>query len=64
MDLIGGVLMRDNANTIRLIVAAAMLIASTSIVAKSNITTITKGQVDDIFVEVNNAFDKAEDTVL
>ena len=64
MDVIGGVLMRDNANTMRLIAAAVMFIASTSIVAKSSITELTKGQVDDIFVEVNDAFDKAEDTVL
>ena len=46
------------------VIAVLLFIAGTSILAKNDNSGLTKGQVDDIFVEVNYAFNKAESEIL
>ena len=56
--------MEYNGKMIRLAVAVLLFVASTSIVAKNNDSDLTKGQVDDILVDIHEAFNRAESDVL
>ena len=64
MDIIGGVLMKDNNNMVRLGLVVLLFIASTSISAKNDDATFTTDKVGDLVIQVNQAFDEAEKSVL
>ena len=49
---------------IRLTVAVLLFLASTSIITKNNNMELAQGKVDDIILDIGEAFDKAEDDVL
>ena len=64
MDVIGGVLMKNNDHAIRSVIAVVLLTLGTSISANSHSPEPNIDQTDDIIKQVNIAFDKAEDEIL
>ena len=56
--------MKDNNNMIRLGLVALLFIASTSISAKNDNIALTTDKVGDLVIQVNQAFDDAEKSVL
>ena len=56
--------MEFDSKMIRLTVAVLLFLAGTSIVAKNNNVELAQGKVDDILVDVHQAFNEAENDVL
>lgn len=56
--------MEFDSKMIRLSIAVLLFLAGTSIVAKNNDTELMQGQVDDILLDVHQAFNEAENDVL
>jgi len=56
--------MEFDSKMIRLSIAVLLFLAGTSIVAKNNDAELAQGQVDDILLDVHQAFNEAENDVL
>ena len=56
--------MEFDSKMIRLSIAVLLFLAGTSIVAKNNDTELMQGQVDDILLDVHQAFNEAENDIL